>query len=198
MACYLPDHLVRCSICKHFFSDARRLRCGCVYCYQCCLTLVDDYTLRCRCSVEHRFKSSDDLVKVNRNHTRGLSYQREELDSDANQTMFINGTLVEADRPCRGILPDKEKRSSWCSAMRMRTRKTKSIIFVVGFAHWYSGQWSRSSTYETRSNKIQQISERSINPGHWPRSVSRIRCRRSFESFSPSRAQNSGCRPTTV
>ena len=65
MACYLPDHLVRCLICKKLFSDARRLRCGCVYCYLCCLNLVKNYTLLCQCSVIHRFNSQEELEKVN-------------------------------------------------------------------------------------------------------------------------------------
>ncbi|UJR35745.1 hypothetical protein I4U23_028494 [Adineta vaga] len=64
MACYLPDHLVRCVLCKNLFSDARRLRCGCVYCYLCCLKLVDNYTLSCLCSTIHRFKSQDELEKT--------------------------------------------------------------------------------------------------------------------------------------
>jgi hypothetical protein len=65
MACYLPDHLVRCLICKNLFSDARRLRCGCVYCYLCCLKLVNHYTLYCRCSGIHQFNSQDEVEKVN-------------------------------------------------------------------------------------------------------------------------------------
>ncbi|CAF1358732.1 unnamed protein product [Adineta steineri] len=64
MACYLPDHLVRCLICKNLFSDARRLHCGCVYCYLCCLKLVNNYTLSCNCSIIHRFKSQDELDKA--------------------------------------------------------------------------------------------------------------------------------------
>jgi len=64
MACYLPDHLVRCLICKNLFSDARRLRCGCVYCYLCCLKLINNLTLHCQCSVIHRFNSQDELEKA--------------------------------------------------------------------------------------------------------------------------------------
>ncbi|CAF0755923.1 unnamed protein product [Rotaria sp. Silwood1] len=63
MACYLPDHLVRCLICKNLFSDARRLRCGCVYCYLCCLQLIKNNTLYCYCSYTHRFNSQDEIEK---------------------------------------------------------------------------------------------------------------------------------------
>lgn len=67
MACYLPDHLVRCSLCKNLFSDARRLRCSCVYCYLCCLKLVNNYTIYCQCSIIHQFNSQDELEKVKMN-----------------------------------------------------------------------------------------------------------------------------------
>ncbi|CAF0784797.1 unnamed protein product [Rotaria sordida] len=63
MACYLPDHLVRCLICKNLFSDARRLHCGCVYCYLCCLQLIKNNTLDCYCSYRHRFNSQDEIEK---------------------------------------------------------------------------------------------------------------------------------------
>ncbi|CAF2928693.1 unnamed protein product [Rotaria sp. Silwood2] len=63
MACYLPDHLVRCLICKNLFSDARRLRCGCVYCYLCCLQLIKNNTLYCYCSYTHQFNSQDEIEK---------------------------------------------------------------------------------------------------------------------------------------
>ncbi|CAF1074737.1 unnamed protein product [Adineta ricciae] len=63
MACYLPDHLVRCLICKNLFSDARRLRCGCVYCYLCCLKIANNYTLSCPCSAIHRFQTQIEFEK---------------------------------------------------------------------------------------------------------------------------------------
>ena len=174
MACYLPDHLVRCSICKHFFSDARRLRCGCVYCYQCCLTLVDDYTLRCRCSVEHRFKSSDDLVKVNRNHTqrdsriseKNLTRMRISPSSSMNWMTRRSLTeavmrkrgyrIAEAARLCSGILSDKQKSSSWCSAMPMIASFSplvKDQIHHLCCRLWSLIQWSMISFVNVR-NKI--------------------------------------------
>lgn len=72
MACYLPDHLVRCLICKNLFSDARRLRCSCVYCYSCCLKLIDNLTINCHCSATHRFHSQDELEKVMKKITENV------------------------------------------------------------------------------------------------------------------------------
>lgn len=66
MTRYLPDHLVRCLICQNLFTDARRLRCGCVFCYLCCVKLVKNYILSCPCSAIQQFHSQEDLEKVMR------------------------------------------------------------------------------------------------------------------------------------
>ena len=72
MARYLPDHLVRCLICQNLFTDARRLRCGCVYCYLCCLKLVKNYILSCQCSAIQQFHSRDELEKVRTTKTQNI------------------------------------------------------------------------------------------------------------------------------